>query len=71
MLHASTGHPIQIFRPTGGHPKIERFISLLSREARVGRFPDEPATGTYPPINSTADIAAAVSTAWEKLREGG
>jgi mitochondrial fission protein ELM1 len=66
---ASTGHPIQVFHPTGGHPKIERFIGLLSQEAHVGRFPDAPATGTYPPINSTADIAAAILAAWKDLSD--
>lgn len=66
---ASTGHPIQIFHPTGGHPKIDTFIDLLSQEAHVGRFPDAPATGTYPPINSTTDVAAAVLATWEETRE--
>lgn len=67
---ASTGRPIQIFHPSGGHPKIERFIGLLSQEAPIGRFPDAPATGTYPPINSTADVADAVLAAWQRLRRG-
>lgn len=57
---ASTGRPIQIFHPSGGHPKIETFISLLSKEASVGRFPDAPASGSYPPINSTVEIADAI-----------
>ena len=64
---ATTGRPIQIFHPTGGHPKIEAFIALLGKEARVGRFPDAPASGTYPPINSTANAADAVLATWEKL----
>lgn len=64
---ASTGRPIQIFHPSGGHPKITTFISLLSQEAHVGRFPDAPATGTYPPINSTAEVADAVLAAWQRL----
>lgn len=67
---ASTGRPIQIFHPTGGHPKIERFIALLSQEARVGRFPNAPTSGTYPPINSTAEVADAVLAAWQRLHQG-
>lgn len=62
---ASTGRPIQIFHPSGGHRKIETFIALLGKEARVGRFPDAPAHGTYPPINSTADVADAILAAWK------
>jgi mitochondrial fission protein ELM1 len=66
---ASTGRPIQIFHPSGGHRKIETFIALLGREARVGRFPGAPASGTYPPINSTADLAAAVLASWLMIKE--
>lgn len=65
---ASTGHPIQIFHPSGGHPKIERFIARLGEEAHLGRFPDAPTSGTYPPINSTADIVAAVLAVWRRPR---
>ncbi|WP_036839717.1 mitochondrial fission ELM1 family protein [Pleomorphomonas oryzae] len=68
---ASTGRPIQIFHPSGGHPKITTFIGLLSQEARVGSFSDAPAAGTYPPINSTAAVADAVLTFWRKLSRGG
>jgi mitochondrial fission protein ELM1 len=66
---ASTGRPIQIFHPSGGHPKIAAFIALLAREAHVGRFPETPASGSYPPINSTADVATAVLSSWRKLRD--
>ncbi|WP_370677004.1 mitochondrial fission ELM1 family protein [Pleomorphomonas sp. PLEO] len=65
---ATTGRPIQIFHPSGGHPKIAAFIALLGKEARIGRFPDAPTSGTYPPINSTADVADAVLAAWRRLR---
>lgn len=68
---ASTGRPIQIFHPSGGHPKIEKFITLLSKEARVGRFPDATASGKYPPINSTNDVAEAVLAAWKGFQTKG
>lgn len=67
---ATTGRPIQIFHPSGGHPKIAAFIDLLGKEARVGSFPDAPANGIYPPVNSTADIADAVLTAFRHLHGG-
>ncbi|MBS1166221.1 MAG: mitochondrial fission family protein [Proteobacteria bacterium] len=67
---ATTGRPIQIFHPSGGHPKIDTFIALLSQQAHVGRFPVAPASGTYPPINSTSDVADAVLAAWQRLSEG-
>lgn len=59
---AATGRPLQLFHPSGGHPKTERLIAALSREAHVGRFPDDEATGSYPPVNSTPLIAATILT---------
>ncbi len=68
---ASTGHPIQIFHPTGGHRKIASFIDLLRQDACIGSFPDAPVTGSYLPINSTNDIAEAVLAAWQGMQDGG
>lgn len=61
---ASTGRPIQIFHPSGSHPKIQRFIDILGKEVSVGRFPDRPASGAYTPLNSTAEAADAVLMVW-------
>ncbi|MCX8996545.1 mitochondrial fission ELM1 family protein [Rhizobiaceae bacterium BDR2-2] len=57
---ASTGRPLQVFHPSGGHPKIDRLVTALSQIAHVGRFPEAPASGTYPPVNSTREIADAI-----------
>lgn len=66
---ASTGQPVQIFYPGGGHPKIDRFLAELSREANLGRFPDSPASGSYPPVNSTPLIAGTILDLWKRDRE--
>lgn len=63
---AGTGRPVQIFHPTGGHPKIDRFLTELSREANLGRFPDSPASGSYSPVNSTLAIASKVLDLWKR-----
>ncbi len=65
---ASTGRPIQIFHPSGGHRKIDAFIAALSQHASVGRFPDAPASGTYQPINSTGEIARLILERWQAHR---
>jgi mitochondrial fission protein ELM1 len=65
---AASGKPIQIFHPTGGHPKIDRFIAALEKIAVIGRFPDAPASGTYAPVNSTPDIAVAILDGWSRTR---
>jgi mitochondrial fission protein ELM1 len=62
---AALGVPVQVFRPTGGHPKIDRFIAALSREAAIGRFPDAPATGRPAPVNVTPGLARDVLSRWK------
>ena len=63
---ASTGKPLQVFHPSGGHRKINRFIAALSEIATVGRFPEAEAKGEYPPVNTTREIAAAIRKALEE-----
>lgn len=63
---ASTGRPLQVFHPSGGHPKIDRFVAALSGVARVGEFPDRPASGSYPPLNATQAIAGAILDLWRQ-----
>lgn len=65
---ASTGKPLQIFHPSGGHPKIDRFIAALSEIAHVGRFPEADAIDQYPPVNSTRLIASSILSIWENRR---
>lgn len=65
---ASTGKPLQVFHPSGGHRKIDRFIAALSEIATVGRFPDAEAKGDYPPVNTTREIATAIRRALEDRR---
>lgn len=61
---ATTGKPIQVFHPTGGHPKIARFLAALGQQAAIGHFPDACVDDSYPAINSTPGIAAAILSAW-------
>lgn len=61
---ASTGKPLQIFHPSGGHAKIDRLIQALGAVAKIGRFPEAPAAGDYEPVNATNDIARAILRAW-------
>lgn len=62
-----TGRPVQIFHPSGGHRKIDDYLASLGRIASLGRFPEAPASGGYPPINATDTIAAAVLERWRQI----
>lgn len=66
---AALGVPIQIFKPSGGHPKIDFFINALQQEASVGEFPDKPAAGNRAPLNSTPKLAEEILSRWHDFRE--
>jgi mitochondrial fission protein ELM1 len=62
---AALGVPVQIFHPSGGHGKIDRFIAALSQEAAIGRFPEAPATGGRAPVNVTPGLARQILSRFE------
>jgi mitochondrial fission protein ELM1 len=61
---AALGVPVQLFHPSGGHPKIDSLISALSRQAAIGRFPEAPARGRGSPVNSTPGLAEEILKRW-------
>ena len=65
---AALGVPVQIFYPSGGHAKFERFLAALSEEAALGRFPEAPANARRAPVNSTPGLAEKILTRWRYLR---
>ncbi|MCT7663479.1 mitochondrial fission ELM1 family protein [Shinella kummerowiae] len=65
---AALGVPVQIFHPSGGHAKIDRFVAALSQEAAIGRFPETPATGRRAPVNSTPGLARDILARWQVFR---
>ena len=61
---ATTGRPVFIFHPSGGHPKTAWLIDALSKEAAIRSFPPQEIEGSYPPVNSTRIIARTVLERW-------
>jgi hypothetical protein len=57
---AATGVPILVFEPTGGHPKLRRFLDGLARKGAVQPFTGRLEPLSYDPIDSTPAIAEAV-----------
>lgn len=57
----ATGKPVLVYEPSGGHAKIGKFLDGLAAIKAVhhfvGRLEGEP----YPPLDSTAEIAAAIT----------
>lgn len=57
---ASTGCPVLVFEPGGGHPKISAFLRSLERDGVVKPFRGRLERFSYEPLNSTPIIAAAI-----------
>jgi mitochondrial fission protein ELM1 len=57
---AMTGKPILVFEPSGGHGKIQRYLEALKAVKAVHHFAGRLEGDTYPPIDSTQEIAAAI-----------
>lgn len=57
---AALGKPVHVFRPTGGHRKIDRFLERLSAAGIVCEFDGRLEIGDRPSLDSTPVIAAAI-----------
>ncbi|WP_417686341.1 mitochondrial fission ELM1 family protein [Roseibium sp.] len=60
---SATGRAIHVFHPSGGHPKIDRFLGTLARLGVIHPFPGPLKTTTYEPQDPTPMIAAAIRKA--------
>lgn len=58
---AATGVPLHVFRPPGGHRKVDRFLAALAAGATLRPFPGPIGGATYPPVDATPVIAAAIA----------
>jgi uncharacterized protein len=65
---AATGKPIHLFIPSGGHTKISSFVKGLSNHGAVRTLSNTLETWSYPPLDATPVIAAAVAKAYVALR---
>jgi mitochondrial fission protein ELM1 len=58
---AATGAPIMVFEPTGGHPKLQAFMSGLKAHGAVHPFEGRLEGKPYQPLNATFEIASAIA----------
>lgn len=65
---AATGAPILVFEPSGGHPKVRAFLDAMVRQGIVHPFEGRLVAGTYAPLNSTPQIAAAIAEGMARHR---
>lgn len=56
----TTGKPVLVFKPSGGHRKIDQFLTNLSHSGAISEFTGVLENLTYEPINSTQLIADTI-----------
>lgn len=61
---AATGAPIYFYEPSGGHPKITRYLEALTANGAARRWSGAMEHWRYEPINSTPEIASAIARAY-------
>jgi mitochondrial fission protein ELM1 len=57
---ATTGRPIHIFQPSGGHRKFDRFLNSLGEVATIGPFPGPMGGNGYPRVDATPFVAETI-----------
>jgi uncharacterized protein len=67
---ASTGRPIHIFQPSGGHRKFDRFLRALGEVATLGSFPGPMGGDPYPRVDSTPFVADTILARYRQQLAG-
>lgn len=57
----STGAPVYIFAPSGGGRRVDAFVAALEEKGAARRFEGRIESFAYEPIDSSAEIARAIS----------
>ncbi len=65
----TTGSPVLVFEPHGGHGKIGKFLEGLKAHGAVHHFEGHLAGAPYAPLDATDEIAAAVRAGWLAHRQ--
>lgn len=66
----ATGRPVLTFAPSGGHPRLDRFITGLKQSGIVRDFNGRLETYSYEPIDSTPVLAAAILERYRRAEHG-
>ncbi|MGL4637541.1 MAG: mitochondrial fission ELM1 family protein [Beijerinckiaceae bacterium] len=65
---ASTGKPVHLFTPDGGHTKISSFVKGLIDHGAVRALSNHLETWAYEPLDATPIIAVALAEAFARRR---
>lgn len=60
----ATGAPVHVYEPSGGAPKITRFLDGLAQHGAARRWRGQVERWTYSPIDATQEVAQAILRRW-------
>ena len=64
----ATGAPVHVYEPSGGHPKVTRYIDRLTEEGAMRRWAGQREFWTYAPIDSAPETAATIAARYAVFR---
>ena len=65
----ATGVPVHVYEPTGGHPKVTRYLDRLVQDGAVRRWQGRLEHWTYTPLDSAPVIARAIAPRYAAFRK--
>lgn len=65
---ATTGAPVHVYWPRGGHPRLAAFHAGLAETGASRTWRGALESWSYPPVNATPAIAAAILGAFSRFR---
>ena len=63
-----TGVPVHVYEPSGGHPKVTRYLDRLTEVGAVRRWAGRLEQWSYEPIDSAPVTAAAIAERFRAFR---
>ncbi len=63
-----TGAPVHVYEPSGGHPKVTRYLDRLTEVGAVRRWSGRLEHWTYAPIDSAPVTAAAIAARYRAFK---
>ncbi len=63
-----TGVPVHVYEPSGGHPKVTRYLDRLTEVGAVRRWAGRLEHWSYDPIDSAPVTAAAIAERYRAFR---
>lgn len=64
----ATGVPVHVYEPSGGHPKVTRYLDRLTQEGAIRRWTGTLDHWTYTPLDSAPVIAEAIAERYRTFR---